>query len=112
MVTANRKEQRIAWRKRVFDKIGDSMENGSLRLSRDVTTNECDWLEEDLTAGTIVYAYTSTMGCISMNGWGVTRQPQTPPFFELPLDAIEAVTLTYDNPPFEMIPRSQRKRKL
>jgi len=100
MDSANRRSQKKAWRQRVFDKIGDSMINGALRLTRDVTIDECGWLENDLKAGTIVHAYTSTLGCISTNGWGVTLEPNTPPFFELPLDAIEAVELSHYNPPY------------
>jgi hypothetical protein len=95
------KEERIAWHNSVFEKLGDAMTDGKLRVTRDVTTSECDWLHEDIPAGTIVYPNRHNHNLISHNGWAVKKEPGGSPFFELPLDALEAVELTHNNPPVE-----------
>ena len=91
MTSETRKTARIAWYSRVFERLGDAMDNGKLRVIRDVTRTECDWLEEDIPKDTIVFSHRHTYGLISHNGWGVTKEPGVAPFFELPLDALEAV---------------------
>lgn len=95
----NKREKRIAWYVNVFDQLGDAMFDGKLRVTRDVTTTECPWLEEDIPAGSIVYPNRHNYNLISYNGWGVKKEPEGSPFFELPLSALEAVNLTYNNPP-------------
>jgi hypothetical protein len=96
-----KREKRIAWYLDVFEKLGDAMFEGKLRVTRDVTTSECPWLQEDIPAGTIVYPNRHNHNLISHNGWAVTKEPDGSPFFELPLDALEAVALTHNNPPVE-----------
>jgi hypothetical protein len=96
-----KREKRIAWYLNVFEVLGDAMFEGKLRVTRDVTTSECDWLQEDIPAGAIVYPNRHNHNLISHNGWAVTKEPDGSPFFELPLDALEAVALTHNNPPVE-----------
>jgi hypothetical protein len=58
-------------------------------LTRDVTREECDWLDWDLPAGKLVYEWTGhTYGAITREGIAVTEQPGELPFFELPYDAL------------------------
>lgn len=60
-----------------------------MKTLRDITTEECDWLHEDIKAGTAVYEYTgTTYGCISPFGIAVTMADGQTPFFELPCDAV------------------------
>jgi len=60
-------------------------------LTRDVTQEECDWLDETIKSGTIVYKfYGSTYGCIGPNGVAVTFSEEgNNPFFELPFDSLQ-----------------------
>lgn len=62
-----------------------------LVVTRDVPISECDWLKEDIKAGTIVYKfYDATYGCIGMNGTAVTfNENGDYPFFELPWDSVQ-----------------------
>jgi hypothetical protein len=64
-----------------------------LRLVRDVTQNECPWLDMDRRTGTVVYRCTkATYGAISWTGIACTDDPHGGyPFFELPANAVEAV---------------------
>lgn len=64
-----------------------------LRVTRDVTVEECPWLFDDVEADQYVFeAKGPTYGCISRNGKAVTWSPEGDyPFFELPLDALEYV---------------------
>lgn len=96
-----KREKRITWYLNVFEVLGDAMFEGKLRVTRDVTTSECPWLQEDIPAGTIVYPNRHNHNLISHNGWAVTKEPDGSPFFQLPLDALEAVELTHNNPPIE-----------
>ena len=86
---------RQEWRTRVHNQLGDSMYGGALRVTRDVTMKECDWLDFDFKKGQIVYGFGASMGCISTNGWAVTVDRDEHPFYELPLDALEAVELVF-----------------
>lgn len=63
-------------------------------LTRDVTKEECHWLDEDRKKGTIVYEYVGhTYGCISPHGIAVTSNPDGDiPFFELPHTALIRIT--------------------
>lgn len=58
-------------------------------LNRNVTQNECLWLENNLMKGTKVYEYLGcTYGCIG-DGEAVSLEPDQTPFMEIPLDAID-----------------------
>jgi hypothetical protein len=61
------------------------------RVIRDVTYNECSWLDRDFIEGEILYEYTGyTYGCISSNGIALTEsQDGGEPFFEFPYNAVE-----------------------
>ena len=60
-----------------------------LITTRDVTRQECHWLDADVPAGTAVYRYHGpTYGCIGPTGVAVTSEPDTTPFFELPRSAL------------------------
>ena len=64
-----------------------------LIVTRDITRKECRWLKEDIPAGTVVYLYDGhTYQCISDAGMAVTNEPDKPPFFELPHDALQRVS--------------------
>jgi hypothetical protein len=57
-------------------------------VSRDVTTDECEWLDETVKQGTVVHKfYGATYGCIGPSGVAVIFSEKTP-FFELPYDAL------------------------
>lgn len=60
-----------------------------LTVTRDVTPEECPWLQAGIAKGTTVYAFHKhTYGCIG-NGRAVTFKPDGDyPFFELPHDAL------------------------
>ena len=62
--------------------------SGTVVLTRDVTTQECQWLENDLIAGERFHVYTgNTFGCISPEGLAVQRlgeEDESSPFMELP----------------------------
>jgi hypothetical protein len=64
-----------------------------LRVTRDVTKEECHWLKHDIIAGTIVYRFTGhTYGCVSYTGQAVTDDPTGDyPFYELPNNALEEI---------------------
>lgn len=58
-------------------------------LNRDVTTQECDWLDEEIKKGTTVYEFHGcTYGCVSPGGVAVTLEDGKAPFFEIPADSI------------------------
>jgi hypothetical protein len=60
------------------------------KLTRDVTKDECTWLNADLAKGTVVYKYPwVTYGCISPSGRAVSLEIGGP-FLELPRDALMA----------------------
>ena len=59
-------------------------------LIRDVTQEECSWLNRTWKKGEIVYEYIgATYGCISPTGLAVTAVRDQAPFVELPIKAIE-----------------------
>lgn len=59
---------------------------------RDVTTDECHWLKEDVKAGTIVYKYNgATYGCIGPGGVACCMVEGENPFFELPYVALRSI---------------------
>lgn len=61
-------------------------------LTRDVTKEECFWLDDDFKAGDIVYAYWGpTYGCIG-SGIAITRERGKTPCLELPRDALERMS--------------------
>ena len=61
-----------------------------VRLTRDVTRDECPWLDADLASGLEVHEFRGhTYGCISPLGIAVSVKPGEYPFFEVPINAIE-----------------------
>ena len=63
------------------------------RLTRDVTIDECSWLDRCFLKDEIVYSYPGpTYGCISDSGFAFTEEKEKLPFFELPLDSIEKIS--------------------
>jgi hypothetical protein len=60
------------------------------KLTRDVTKDECTWLNVDLAKGTVVYKYQGyTYGCIGPRGMAVSLA-RGGAFLELPRDALMA----------------------
>ena len=60
-----------------------------LILVRDVSVNECPWLERPFKKGEVVFFYDRpTYGCISEKGVAVTEVENKTPFFELPMSAL------------------------
>lgn len=63
-----------------------------IRLLREVTTEQCPWLEENLSEGTEFYTFEGyTYGCIGPTGRAVSFAPNENPFFEIPSDSFEVV---------------------
>lgn len=64
-------------------------DSGPREVTRDVTPDECWWLGETVTAGTVVYRCTRpTYGAV--REFPATLDPDGDyPFFELPWDAVE-----------------------
>lgn len=61
-----------------------------LRLTREVTKQECRWLHSDIRAGVEVYEFKGcTYGAIGPDGRAVSFQRGENPFFQLPDDALE-----------------------
>ena len=59
------------------------------RLKRDVTVQECPWLERDYCKGELLHEYYGfTYGCISPSGMAMSEQPNTTPYLEIPCDAV------------------------
>lgn len=66
-------------------------------VNRDVTTNECPWLENDIQKGVKVFKYFGpTYGCIG-TGIAVTFVYHVEPFFELPKDSIDFIKNSCNN---------------
>lgn len=64
---------------------------GTYVTTRDISKNECCWLENDIQSGTTVYRYDGyTYGCVSAAGMACTFQPNETPFFELPRSSLTA----------------------
>lgn len=62
----------------------------TLILTRDVTVDECPWLDRDLKAGDVLWSYDAyTYGCVSPGGIAVTAKAAETPFFEVPADAVK-----------------------
>ncbi len=58
-------------------------------LIRNVTTEECPWLKEDLNLGTILFEYRGyTFNCLTSRGVAVTLEPDSFPFTEVPADSV------------------------
>lgn len=58
-----------------------------MKTIRDVTKEECHWLEQDIPAGTEVFEYHGcTYGCVGA-GIACTVEKDKTPFFELPRSA-------------------------
>lgn len=64
-------------------------EEPAYRLIRDVTQEECPWLDRDFEMNEVVYAYWGpTYGCIG-EGSAVSLKRGETPFFELPIDCLD-----------------------
>ena len=65
--------------------------NPSYRVTRDVTVDECPWLDNTVTEGTTVYEFhNATYGCV--NEFAACLDPEGDyPFFELPYSAVEKI---------------------
>lgn len=63
------------------------------KVNRDITRKECDWLDEDVKKGTIVFECVKhTYGCIGPSGIAVTMDSNGDyPFFELPYEALTEI---------------------
>ena len=58
-------------------------------VSRDVTPEECPWLEKTIRKGEVVYEFMGcTYGCIG-SGEAVSSKAGENPFFELPRAALQ-----------------------
>lgn len=69
-----------------------------MKVNRDVTPEECFWLDETVKEGTSVFLYDGyTYGCITDQGTAITLVKGQTPFFELPNDALDfSAGLTVD----------------
>lgn len=66
-------------------------------LIRMVTPQECHWLDRTYETGEIVYKYYGhTFGCIGKKGSAFTQVFDTPPFFELPINAVELIKVSFN----------------
>lgn len=61
-------------------------------VTRDVTPEECPWLDEPFTEGELVFPSKGyTYGAIGPSGVAVSRRQGEHPFIEIPLDAVRLV---------------------
>ena len=58
-------------------------------VMRDITPEECPWLDKTIEEGTIVYWATDPYGCCTPEGQPVTLYADPYPYFELPKDALQ-----------------------
>jgi hypothetical protein len=58
------------------------------RLTRNVTLNECDWLDRDYKKGEIVFEYPLYTTSIGRKGIACSEKDSESPVFELPEDAL------------------------
>jgi hypothetical protein len=64
-------------------------ETKKFQLIRDVTVNECKWLDRDYKRGEIVFEYPLyTYASIGNEGIACSEKDSESPFFELPKDAL------------------------
>ncbi len=69
-----------------------------LIIARDVHQAECPCLDRPLTAGTVVWEYTGTDGCVGPGGVAVTWRAYDATFFEIPRAALEGPYTIYASP--------------
>eukprot|EP00294_Goniomonas_avonlea_P006698 CAMPEP_0114560310 /NCGR_PEP_ID=MMETSP0114-20121206/11391_1 /TAXON_ID=31324 /ORGANISM="Goniomonas sp, Strain m" /LENGTH=233 /DNA_ID=CAMNT_0001745847 /DNA_START=9 /DNA_END=710 /DNA_ORIENTATION=- len=70
--------------------------DGTLTVLRDVTKDECPWLEETVQAGSTVFRFDGeTHGVITMCGIAVSK-PDKEGFFELPMSALKPSSIVFD----------------
>jgi hypothetical protein len=64
-----------------------------LRVTREVTRDECPWLRRPLREGQVVYCFGgTTYGCVDYQvGTPCSFKPGENPFFEVPTDALEPI---------------------
>ena len=62
----------------------------SMKVVREVTTEECPWLEESVAEDTEVFLYHGpTYGVVGPTGVAVSLAENQAPFFELPIDSVK-----------------------
>lgn len=63
-----------------------------IRTTRELTTEECDWLDEAIPTGTELFIFGgATYGCITPEGIAVSEVDGENPFFEIPRNSYEYV---------------------
>jgi hypothetical protein len=64
-------------------------------VTRDITTDECEWLDKTIKEGTIVNKfYGTTYGCMGPDGIAVTFDKDGGnPFFELPYNSLKKLRI-------------------
>lgn len=63
-----------------------------LKLIRNVSQEECPWLDKPFKTGEEVYKYSYyTYGCITETGIACSLEKDKEPFFELPASALETI---------------------
>ena len=63
------------------------------RTTRRITRTECPWLDGPIAKGTTLHRYfVATYNVIGPDGVAVTHQPNSTPFFEVPISALERKT--------------------
>ena len=66
-----------------------TMKTKRFELTRDVTRQECSWLDKDYKKGDIVFEYPLyTYGCVGNEGVACSDKDSESPFFELPKNAL------------------------
>lgn len=62
-------------------------------IKRTLTTDECEWLDENIPEGTTIYKYDGpTYGIVSPSGIAISIEPGKTPFLEVPQDAVDWLT--------------------
>lgn len=69
------------------------MKPKKVKLNRDVTKKECDWLDKDIPAYTTLWTFPDFYGC-SSGGVTVSYGYLEYPYFEVPKDAITEIPNT------------------
>ena len=78
-----------------------------LKVTRNVTTKECPWLDETISEGAEVFKYTGyDYGCISSSGTAVGLKDGETPFFEIPTDALSEIETGEEKQPDNLVEES------
>ena len=70
----------------------------AVELTRNVTREECFWLDRDYEKGTVMWPWTGGTYGACGDGEALTEKPGKQPFHEFPKDAIRVLE---DEPPFD-----------